>query len=358
MIKKSVLLTALAIAGFAVTSLAQTVPNYVPTNGLVGWWPFNGNATDESINTNDGTVNGATLTADRFGNANSAYSFNGTSNYILINNTLLSGSYQSYSISYWFKKSNGTNIGTQAAINDRISTTSGYKYYSNFNIYFPGYPAQNCMASQNSSTVSCVIATSNNMSNGAWNNVIISFDASINAAKIYYNGNLEGTTNFTSNSWPLTNNPTFFGASPFATGDEQWLNGQLDDIGIWNRALTQQEITTLYNGNLCFQTITVTDTLLINTNITGFNPVTYQNTIKIWPNPTNDHITIDNGNLANLTGHQIKISNALGQQVFQSAITQQQFYVNMSTWGGNGIYFVNLINAQGVTIETRKIVLQ
>ena len=113
-----------------------------------------------------------------------------------------------------------------------------------------------------------------------------------------------------------------------------------------------------YNANLCFQTITVTDTLLINTNLTGFNPVTYQNTIKIWPNPTNDHITIDNGNLANLTGHQIKISNALGQQVFQSAITQQQFYVDMSTWGGTGIYFVNLINAQGVTIETRKIVLQ
>jgi hypothetical protein len=79
---------------------------------------------------------------------------------------------------------------------------------------------------------------------------------------------------------------------------------------------------------------------------------------KFYPNPTNDHITIDCDNLANLTGHQIKISNALGQQVFQSAITQQQFYVDMSTWGGNGIYFVNLINAQGVTIETRKIVLQ
>jgi hypothetical protein len=142
------------------------------------------------------------------------------------------------------------------------------------------------------------------------------------------------------------------------TGLPYFWNGKLDDFGIWNRALTPSEITSLYNGNLCFQTITVTDTLLINTNLTGFNPVTYQNTIKIWPNPTNDHITIDNGNLANLTGHQIKISNALGQQVFQSAITQQQFYVDMSTWGGNGIYFVNLINAQGVTIETRKIVLQ
>tara|TARA_B100000902_G_C26670287_1_gene602721 strand:- start:79 stop:306 length:228 start_codon:yes stop_codon:yes gene_type:complete len=53
------------------------VPNYVPTNGLVGYWPFNGNANDESVNTNNGTVNGATLTTDRFGNANSAYDFDG-----------------------------------------------------------------------------------------------------------------------------------------------------------------------------------------------------------------------------------------------------------------------------------------
>jgi hypothetical protein len=33
------------------------VPSYVPTNGLVGWWPFNGNANDESGNGNNGTVN-------------------------------------------------------------------------------------------------------------------------------------------------------------------------------------------------------------------------------------------------------------------------------------------------------------
>ena len=58
---------------------AQNVPSYVPTNGLVGYWGFNGNANDESGNGNNGTVNGATLTTDRNGNANSAYSFNGTS---------------------------------------------------------------------------------------------------------------------------------------------------------------------------------------------------------------------------------------------------------------------------------------
>ena len=51
------------------------VPNYVPTNGLVGYWPFNGNANDESGNGNDGTNNGATLLRIRFGNPNSAYDF-------------------------------------------------------------------------------------------------------------------------------------------------------------------------------------------------------------------------------------------------------------------------------------------
>ncbi|MFM8685494.1 MAG: hypothetical protein ACKODJ_02965, partial [Bacteroidota bacterium] len=46
-------------------------------NGLVGYWPFIGNANDESGNGNHGIVNGATLTSDRFGNQNSAYDFDG-----------------------------------------------------------------------------------------------------------------------------------------------------------------------------------------------------------------------------------------------------------------------------------------
>ena len=58
------------------------VPNYVPTNGLVGWWGFNGNANDESGNGNNGTVNGATLTTDRFNYCESAYNYDGLNNHI------------------------------------------------------------------------------------------------------------------------------------------------------------------------------------------------------------------------------------------------------------------------------------
>ena len=52
------------------------IPSYISQDGLVGWWLFNGNANDESTNSNDGTGYGATLITDRFGNENSAYEFN------------------------------------------------------------------------------------------------------------------------------------------------------------------------------------------------------------------------------------------------------------------------------------------
>jgi len=95
--KKTLLFIALSVSLF---SFNQTVPNYVPTNGLIGWWPFNGNANDESINNNDGTVNGATLSTDRSGVSNSAYYFNGVSNKISLPNL---GNLTEFSYSIWVK---------------------------------------------------------------------------------------------------------------------------------------------------------------------------------------------------------------------------------------------------------------
>jgi hypothetical protein len=92
--------------------------------------------------------------------------------------------------------------------------------------------------------------------------------------------------------------------------------------------------------------------------IVTYNPVTYNNTIKIFPNPTNDHITIDYGNFTNMNGYQLRIENSLGQEVFQTSITQQSDYLNLTTWGGNGLYFVHIIDEQGNTIDIKKIVLQ
>jgi hypothetical protein len=66
------------LSGFTQTKL---------NNGLVAWYPFNGNANDESGKGNNPVSNNATLTADRFGNPNGAYLFNGESNFIRIKNS-------------------------------------------------------------------------------------------------------------------------------------------------------------------------------------------------------------------------------------------------------------------------------
>ena len=72
----------------------------------------------------------------------------------------------------------------------------------------------------------------------------------------------------------------------------------------------------------------------------------------------NDHITIDYGNFSIMNGYQLKIENSIGQQVFQTNISQQSDYLSLNNWGGSGIYFVYIIDAQGNTIDIRKIVLQ
>ena len=104
--------------------------------------------------------------------------------------------------------------------------------------------------------------------------------------------------------------------------------------------------------------IAITDTLIINTIVSVSPPPLNINTIKVFPNPASTHITIDYGNFAIMNGYQLKIENSLGQQVFQTNISQQNDYLSLNDWGGNGLYFVHIIDSQGNTIDIRKIVLQ
>jgi hypothetical protein len=71
--------------------------------GLMAYYPFSGNANDVSGNNNNPVFNNATLTADRFGNPNSAYSFNGTSNYMRIPNSATLNYNTQMSVTAWVK---------------------------------------------------------------------------------------------------------------------------------------------------------------------------------------------------------------------------------------------------------------
>ena len=123
--KKHLLILATAL--LSISTFAQT-PNYVPANGLVGWWPFNGNANDESGNGNHGTVNGATLTADRFGNANMAYGFDGVDDFINLSNPLPDCA--EFTISAFIFHTKGSNY---SGILSDATTSSGNDLYYNLN---------------------------------------------------------------------------------------------------------------------------------------------------------------------------------------------------------------------------------
>ena len=336
------LLTAIVVLASMITGMAQ-VPSYVPANGLVGWWPFNGNANDESGNGNNGTVgSGVTLSLDRFMGNNAAYDFNGSGNISLTSLPTIGS--QNFTISGWVK-TNNTSVRKGIACwgQDQpwqstyfFITSSGYL---KFDFAYNGGPQSSTFIADNN-----------------WHFVAVTCNSGL--IQLFLDGQINGS--------PLQMNPNINGANKAlgANIDNSGSNnfvGSLDDIGIWNLALTQNEITQLYTGSPCvnYQIINVTDTLIINANLSGINPVTFQNTIKVYPNPSSSQITIDFGaNFNTLAGYTMRIQNAVGQTVYTTGVTQQQFTSNLNTWTGSGIYFVYLIDAQGNTVDVKKIILQ
>lgn len=446
--KKIILLVSLA---FSINDFAQ-----IPQSGLIGWYPFNGNAIDESINTNDGTINGATLTTDRFGISNSAFLFNGTTNNISVPNIAGTGN-SARSIFAWIK----TTSVTGKCI---VGTGGSNANAGEFNLvmgYGPGstsYPGKIGLMGGNftSSGNDYYPNSGPSVNDNNWHHVGVTYDGAGNL-KIYIDGSLVNSSTITYNTIGQVN---YFGYN--SHNGSQW-NGKIDDLGFWNRALNQQEITNLYNtvncsnnltiaptnnqlqtgtnanfnattsdpfpsfvwqsdygqgyvtlnnygnysgvnsvslnvanvqlsnhtqqfrvistsGNCidtsnvaiisildtCITNITVydtllttiTDTLVINASLTGLSAPNNLNTIKVFPNPANDHITINYGNFASMNGYTLKIIDNLSQIVYTTQINQQSSYIDLSTWTGNGIYFVQIIDPQNNTIENRKIIVQ
>ncbi len=350
----------LLVFGLLITSqiINAQVPSYVPTNGLVGYWPFNGNANDQSGNGNNGTVNGATLTTDRFGNSNSAYNFDGISNFISVpNSSTLNISGNQITISMWVFQQNLSSDNLQKGI-----SKGGWSLGNGYELLYRNTNGSDTGAIQLSGANGGLQQYYNiNATNSTWINLVGVFNNGI--GNFYVNGQLisanfngQTFTNFITNNYPL-----LIGKREAGQILSGYVKGKLDDIGIWNRALTQQEITQLYNQNQCVTNITVTDTLIINVGQMSYsNPVTYANNITIYPNPASTQVNISFNNITDLTGGNIHIINSLGQQVASTPITLSGTNTSMSlnSWGGTGVYFIQIINAQGQIVDIKKIILQ
>ncbi len=338
--------------GFALTTqmIIAQVPSNVPTNGLVAYYPFIGNADDATSNGNNGIVNGVALTVDKNGNPNSAYSFNGTSNNIGLSQPFLGGvQVNSFTFYTRFK-----SIGSPA--NGSAYNIWGKTFFwgeVNFGIA-PDNTIYIIWANSNGGNTYTHVQTNTSITPNTWVDALITFENS--QVKIYFNGVLQATTDYYGTN-SLANfaqdaNSSKIGSRINGGQTGGYFNGILDDLGVWNRALTQNEINNLsYTDTTC-------STLVINTGVLSLNPPTFTNTVTIYPNPANDHITIDCGNLANVSGWTIKIVNTLGQEVFSGAMNTQQYVVPLNSWSGQGVYFVKIYDASNNLMNTKKIILQ
>ncbi len=235
--KKNLLLFAILILP-ACTLLAQVDLNL----GLKAYYPFTGNANDVSGNNNNPVFNNATLTADRFGTPNSAYHFNGIDNYMRIPDNPTLNMNNKLSISLWVKPTGwytGQCYNNMMVIKGDGDNVAG-RYSSRFSDVFNG-----CTATP-STTQERFFDGFSNAANvpivqlNQWYSVVITFDGT--TSKIYVNCVLQGTVTITTN---FTNAHDLFIGHLNSAQFPYWLNGDLDEIRIYNRALNQDEVSTL-----------------------------------------------------------------------------------------------------------------
>lgn len=215
------------------------VPDFVPEDGLVAWYPFNGNANDESGNGHDGVVHNLTITPDRFNNPGAAFlwpSNSNGSNYIDIGN-LSPEVPESITISIWFYADGGfieprlISRG-EGGILTKTTSNSDRQYYINW-----------CGA--------CFCPLEHSISSLEWHHLVFSSNCQ-NEARLYVDGEL--IQNLTLEGGDL--DVSIFGdwniGRKAIAAYDAW-GGMIDDVGIWNRSLTEAEVASLFNAELVIE---------------------------------------------------------------------------------------------------------
>lgn len=198
---------------------------------LVAEWKFNGNANDSTSNGHNGTVVGAILTNGKDGGANGAYSFNGVDQYINYGN---STAFNSSDITFtsWVKP----NVVT--GLQEIMAKEMQYKYRLNgINL--------DILISANGTSWAKIVTAPANFSAGSWYNVAVTVSSSTNTVVAYVNGVQIG-------SYSLGTSITAFNGMNLYAGTHlpngEMMNGSIDDMRVYNRALSSTEIQAIYTN--------------------------------------------------------------------------------------------------------------
>jgi hypothetical protein len=212
------------------------------SGAVVASYDFTGNANDSSGNGLHGTVIGATLIADRFGNLNSAYNFDNVDDAILVQNSggLLSLS-GPFSLSAWARPSNPSSDYRNNPI---IWKLAGPGDPDNYTLAWGGNSRFGSGMEDRVNGQDYGVASEAKI-HGAWYHVASVYDRQ--SLKIYVNGVLEGVS-------PVLNVTPYMGGAPLRIGNiigsthafAGVFDGAIDDIRIYDHALNQSDINALY----------------------------------------------------------------------------------------------------------------
>ncbi|MCP4350101.1 MAG: hypothetical protein GY795_31865 [Desulfobacterales bacterium] len=198
--------------------------------GLAAYYPFNGNANDESGNGNDGAVDGAVLTSDRFGNPDSAYSFDGNSN-IAVSDSASLDIANAISVTGWINP-NSLSPSWQTIIAKGTEPSENYAIFlERTKTLHIANVINNRRYHWNSDSLFTQTDT--------WYFLAVTYDGEIE--KCYINGIYAGSEDI---SGKLTTNDHKLQIG--IRGNSTPFHGIIDDIRIYNRDISESEIQSLY----------------------------------------------------------------------------------------------------------------
>ena len=252
----------LAILLFFPTLCLAQLPDYVSPDGLIGWFPLNGSLESGIIGIPNGQINGPTGTTDRYGVSGGALNFDGIDDEATIDHYSGFENLEELTISIWLNPSEypsayatcGGGYGaTYAIVSKWASTTASRTFLVFMSDWGPGStginPAGYLQVCNNSGgTTGCFQSSSYaNFPLINWTHLAVTMGT--DTTTIYVNGLsvYSGESGSTNGSLLHTSNPIVIGNEEDASATcPRFFSGQLDDLGFWNRALTQSEVESLF----------------------------------------------------------------------------------------------------------------
>jgi len=230
------------VSSLTFTRWPETGVNWKRNEGLVAYYPFNGNANDESKHENHGKVTGATLTEDRFGNPNSAYNFSGKDNYINCGNSSSLELTGDMTIEAWIYPT-GLNYDadhgiivkkgdcTHASRDAYYLELTGSSLPANINFSLSDGPSLSYY------TVQGVIPSLNK-----WYHVASTYDRAEGKVRVYVDGLLRKTFDRNTQTKPAASHNVFIGREGSQNYSGRRFIGKIDEVRLYNRALSETEI--------------------------------------------------------------------------------------------------------------------